>query len=201
MVLILLLVVLLLALARAWPYSRRWGYNPNGTLTAVSTRRGIVAMIFGLLAFYNPGTTLNYLVVFFGAYAILDGLATIDAAGRAVRRYRPFVVEGVISVMAGALTFLWPANAAIIMLYLMAFWAVFSGRMEIVAGDRLFLMRTLILLFGFAILIVPITGILPITTWFGVAALVFGILSVTLAIRRRAFGREAIKPSAISRAA
>ena len=201
MVLILLLVVLLLALARGWAYGRRRGCNPNGTLTAVSTRRGIVAMIFGLLAFHNPGTTLNYLVVFFGAYAILDGLATIDAAGRAVRWYRPFVVEGVISVMAGALTFLWPANAAIIMLYLMAFWAVFSGRMEIVSGDRFFLMRTLILLFGFAILIVPITGILPITTWFGVAALVFGILSVTLAIRRRAFGREAITPSAIPRAA
>jgi len=200
MVLILLLVVLLLALARGWPYGRRRGYNPNGTLTAVSTRRGIVAMIFGLLAFYNPGITLNYLVVFFGGYAILDGLATIDAAG-AVRRHRPFVLEGVISVMAGALTFLWPANAAIIMLYLMAFWAMFSGRVEIVAREKFFLMRTLMLLFGFAILIVPITGILPVTTWFGIAALAFGILTLTLAIRRRAFGREVITPSAFPRAA
>jgi Protein of unknown function (DUF3309) len=32
---ILLLVILLLALAPAWPYSRRWGYYPSGTLGAV----------------------------------------------------------------------------------------------------------------------------------------------------------------------
>lgn len=35
MLLILLLVILLLALAPAWPYSRRWGYYPSGTLGAV----------------------------------------------------------------------------------------------------------------------------------------------------------------------
>ena len=35
MLMILLLVVLLLALAPAWPYSRRWGYFPSGTLGAV----------------------------------------------------------------------------------------------------------------------------------------------------------------------
>jgi hypothetical protein len=35
MLLILLLVVLLLALAPRWPYSRRWGYYPSGTLGVV----------------------------------------------------------------------------------------------------------------------------------------------------------------------
>jgi len=35
MLLILLLVVLLFALAPAWPYSRSWGYFPSGTLGAV----------------------------------------------------------------------------------------------------------------------------------------------------------------------
>lgn len=35
MLLILLLVVLLLALAPAWPYSRGWGYRPSGLLGAV----------------------------------------------------------------------------------------------------------------------------------------------------------------------
>ncbi len=35
MLLILLLIVLLLALAPAWPYSRRWGYYPSGTLGTV----------------------------------------------------------------------------------------------------------------------------------------------------------------------
>jgi bacteriorhodopsin len=35
MFLILLLVALLLAIAPTWPYSRRWGYYPSGTLAAV----------------------------------------------------------------------------------------------------------------------------------------------------------------------
>jgi hypothetical protein len=35
MMLIVLLVVLLLVLAPAWPYSRNWGYYPSGTLGAV----------------------------------------------------------------------------------------------------------------------------------------------------------------------
>jgi len=35
MLLILLLVVLLFVLAPAWPYSRRWGYYPSGTLGVV----------------------------------------------------------------------------------------------------------------------------------------------------------------------
>ena len=35
MLLILLLVVLLFALAPAWPYSRGWGYRPSGLLGAI----------------------------------------------------------------------------------------------------------------------------------------------------------------------
>lgn len=35
MLLLILLVVLLLALAPAWPYSRSWGYYPSGTLGVI----------------------------------------------------------------------------------------------------------------------------------------------------------------------
>jgi hypothetical protein len=35
MLLIILLVILLLALAPAWPYSRGWGYRPSGLLGAI----------------------------------------------------------------------------------------------------------------------------------------------------------------------
>ncbi len=44
MLLILLLVVLLLALVPAWPYSRGWGYYPSGTLGAVLLV--VVALVF-----------------------------------------------------------------------------------------------------------------------------------------------------------
>jgi hypothetical protein len=35
MILLIVLIVLLLAAAPAWPYSREWGYYPSGTLGTV----------------------------------------------------------------------------------------------------------------------------------------------------------------------
>ncbi len=43
MLLVLLLIVALLLLAPAWPYSRRWGYYPSGTVGAVLF--GVVVLI------------------------------------------------------------------------------------------------------------------------------------------------------------
>ncbi len=48
MLLILLLVVLLLALAPRWPYSRNWGYYPSGGLGVVLAIV-IVLMLMGQL--------------------------------------------------------------------------------------------------------------------------------------------------------
>ena len=48
MFLILLLLVLLLAIAPTWPYSRRWGYYPSGTLAAVVVVL-VVLVVFGQL--------------------------------------------------------------------------------------------------------------------------------------------------------
>jgi hypothetical protein len=46
MLLILLLVILLLAVAPAWPYSRGWGYYPSGGI-------GTVLVIFVLLMLFG----------------------------------------------------------------------------------------------------------------------------------------------------
>ena len=47
------------------------------------------------------------------------------------------LIEGVIGIITGILTFAWPAITAIVLLYLIALWAIFSGTFEIVAGIRL----------------------------------------------------------------
>jgi uncharacterized membrane protein HdeD (DUF308 family) len=64
----------------------------------------------------------------------------------------------VIGIIAGILTFAWPGITAIVLLYLIAFWAILTGVFEIVAGIRLrkaitnewllILMGLLSLLFG-----------------------------------------------------
>ena len=42
--------------------------------------RGIAAIVFGVLAFIWPGLTLFTLIIFYGAFALVDGVMAIAAA-------------------------------------------------------------------------------------------------------------------------
>jgi uncharacterized membrane protein HdeD (DUF308 family) len=159
--------------------------------------RGVFAVLFGLLTFLIPGITLLTLVLLFGAYAILDGIFDIVSAVRAPGRHWPLVLEGVVGIIIGILTFLWPGITTMVLLYLIAFWAIFTGVLEIVAGIRLrevianewllILMGVLSVLFGFLILIFPGAGALAIIIWIGAYALLFGIMLIALAFLLRRF--------------
>src|SRR6516162_767110 len=157
--------------------------------------RGLVAMLFGLLTFFLPGITLVTLVLLFGAYALVDGIVSVIAFIRVASHQWALLIEGVIGVIAGILTFAWPAITALVLLYLIAFWAVFTGVFEIIAGIRLrktitnewllLVMGVLSLLFGVGILFAPGLGALAIVLWIGAYALVFGIILLAFAFRLR----------------
>jgi len=159
--------------------------------------RGLFAVLFGLLAFLIPGITLLTLVLLFGAYVLLDGIFDILAAIRSPSHHWALVLEGIVGIVAGILTFVWPGMTAMVLLYLIAFWAIFTGVLEIVAGIRLrralanelllILMGVVSLFFGFLILIFPGAGALAVVLWIGAYAFVFGIMLLVLAFRLRGF--------------
>jgi uncharacterized membrane protein HdeD (DUF308 family) len=162
--------------------------------------RGVVAVLFGLLTFLVPGITLVFLVLLFGAYVLLDGILNILWARRATGHRWPLILEGILGIIAGIVTFIWPGITAIVLLYLIAFWAIFTGVLEIVAGIRLrkhianewllIFVGVLSLLFGLLILISPGAGALAILFWIGAYALLFGIMLVILAFRLRGLARR-----------
>src|SRR5579872_5023985 len=155
--------------------------------------RGLAAILFGLLTFFVPGITVVTLVLLFGAYALVDGVFNVLAFFRAAEHHWAFLVEGVIGILAGILTFAWPAITAIALLYVIAFWAMFTGIFEMVAGVRLrkviskewllLVMGAVSLLFGLLILIAPGLGALAIILWIGAYAMVSGLFLLALAFR------------------
>jgi uncharacterized membrane protein HdeD (DUF308 family) len=159
--------------------------------------RGLFAVMFGLLTFFIPSITLLALVLLFGVYALLDGIFDIVSAFRSSTHHWAFVVEGIVGIIVGILTLIWPGITAMVLLYLIAFWAIFTGVLEIVAGIRLraaianevllILMGILSLLFGLLIIIFPGAGALAIAFWIGAYALIFGIMLIALAFRLRRF--------------
>ena len=167
--------------------------------------RGLVAVLFGLLTFFLPGITLVTLVLLFGAYALADGVFNVIAFFRVASHQWALLIEGVVGILAGVLTFAWPAITAIALLYLIAFWAILTGVFEILAGIRLrktianewllLLMGVLSLLFGLLILFAPGTGALAIVLWIGAYALVFGIFLLALAFRLRGHRRLIAQPT------
>jgi uncharacterized membrane protein HdeD (DUF308 family) len=167
--------------------------------------RGLAAVVFGLLTFFLPGVTLVTLVLLFGAYALVDGIFNVMAFFRVASHQWALLVEGVVGIIAGVLTFAWPAITALVLLYVIAFWAILTGIFEIIAGIRLrkaitnewllLIMGVFSLLFGLLILFAPGAGALAIVFWIGAYALVFGIFLLALAFRLRWHRRLIAQPT------
>lgn len=167
--------------------------------------RGLAAILFGILAFAWPGITLFVLVIFFGAYLLVDGIFAIVAAVRAAgeeARWWLLLIEGILGVVAGLVAFFWPGLTALALLYLVAAWAIVTGIMEIVGAIRLrrelvgewalILSGVLSFIFGVLLVVIPArAGLLSLTWLIGIYAIAFGVIMLVLAFRVRGLARSA----------
>lgn len=158
--------------------------------------RGIVAILFGLLAFNRPLVTLATLVVVFGIYAILDGIFSLFAAITGWRRREDvwlLLLEGLLGLGAGILTLRAPALTAVALMFFIAVWALATGMLRIVEAIRLRseisgefwlgLSGLASVIFAFLVLLRPAAGALAMAWLIGWYALLMGVMLVILSLR------------------
>ncbi len=158
--------------------------------------RGIAAIIFGVLALAVPSIGLLALVIMFGAYAIVDGvfnLVLATRAGRAGERWGWFVFEGIISIAAGVIAFVYPGITTLALLYVIAAWAIVTGIAEIAAAVKLrrvvtgewmlALAGVLSIAFGVILFASPVSGALAVAWLIATYAIIFGVVLVGLGMR------------------
>ena len=163
--------------------------------------RGLFAVIFGVLAFIWPGTTITALVLVFGAYAFVDGIFSL-VAGFADANYRWWIglLEGVVGLLAGIAAFVWPGITAFAFVYLIAAWALLTGLMEIsaavqlrkeISGEWLLAISGVAsVIFGIALAFFPSAGMVTLIWLIGAYALLFGLLTIFLAFKLRGYRAE-----------
>ena len=160
--------------------------------------RGIAAIVFGVIAFAYPGLTLATLVIFFGAWVLIDGVfrAAGAIAGRASDPEWGFhLIVGILGVVIGFLTFHSPDITALALIIYIGAWALMIGAVEIALAIKLrreikgewflILMGLASILFAVLILWNPAPGALALLWLIASYAIVFGILGVIFGFRLR----------------
>jgi uncharacterized membrane protein HdeD (DUF308 family) len=161
--------------------------------------RGVLVLLFGMLALLLPHFTLIFLVVLFGVYVVLDGLSSGLSALLATWEkpsHRVFLgVEGAVGLTVGVLTLLWPAATAAVFFTLLVVWALLGGSIILLSALRLHrslqgevvlvLSGLSALAFGVLLLLFPRAGTLAIAWLIGLYALLAGTLLLVRAFRLR----------------
>lgn len=180
--------------------ARNWGWV---------ALRGGVALLFGLLCLFDPAIALLTLVLLYGGYAFVDGLVALVSVVTS-RRGQPHwfavLLGGLAGIVIGVVTFVAPGITALVLLLLIAGWALVTGIAEVVAAIRLrkqihgewtlIVIGVLSVLFGVLLLIHPAAGALAVVWWIGAYAVVIGILRIILAFRLRSWLHREGRPTA-----
>src|SRR6266702_2945911 len=160
--------------------------------------RGICGIIFGLMAFAYPGLTLATLVIFFGAWVLVDGVFRVMGAmgGRASDPDWGFhLVIGILGIVIGFLTFRFPGITALVLVIYIGAWALMIGTSEIALGFKLrreikgewflVLMGLASIIFAVLLLWNPGPGALALLWLIASYAIVFGFLAIFFGFRLR----------------
>lgn len=159
--------------------------------------RGALALLLGMSALLWQGMPLSALVLVFGTYALLDGIAALAIGTRNIAREHAWLVllEGLAGIGLGLALLVWTRAAAEPTVLVIALWGLSTGILELVMVTRL--RRDLLselslaaagivsVLLGMAILLWPGSSAVGLVLLLGCYGLMFGASLLIQALRLR----------------
>jgi uncharacterized membrane protein HdeD (DUF308 family) len=173
--------------------------------------RGVAAILFGIMALIWPGPTLAVLILLFGAYAFVDGVALLVALARGdvLARGHKWAtgLMGVLGIAVAIATLVWPGMTALTLLYLVAIWAIGMGILQIASaiefrreidGEFFVVLGGIFsIVLGGLLVAFPGTGLLSLVWLVGFWAELSGFSSLGIAYRLHGIDRDLNKHSSV----
>ena len=166
--------------------------------------RGVLALLFGLLAIFWPDKTPAALVQVFGVFVLVDGLVSIVDGIR--RRGTPAgsvsTGLGIVALVLGALLLLLPKVFLGVVLLVVAVWALVFGLLQLFVvpamrrrGGASWVWNLIagVLLIALAVVCFanPSDAIVGLSVVIGAFVVVIGVAMIALGLKLRQFGRQA----------
>ncbi|OGY24654.1 MAG: hypothetical protein A2Y57_00850 [Candidatus Woykebacteria bacterium RBG_13_40_7b] len=160
--------------------------------------RGIIAILFAVLLVVATGFTLDVLIILLGLYLVIDGLVSIIAGFLAMghKNWWLLLIEGVVSVIIGIFVFAWPGATLLILIYLVAIWAIITGIFEFIGSlmiswataGRVFIgvAGVISFLLGVIILLYPLISLVAMIWLVAIYALVIGLSLIVMSFKLKA---------------
>jgi uncharacterized membrane protein HdeD (DUF308 family) len=167
------------------------------SLSTSLTLRGILALGVGITALAWPGITILALVVLFAVYAFMaSGLEAMRAfSSRTAGPVLGYLLVGLIDLAAGLVALAWPGLTALVLVLIVATWAIIGGVAEVTfafrrgeaSGTRalLILGGMVSLAFGAVLFAHPGVGAITLAMLFGLFNLVYGARCLVQGIELR----------------
>jgi uncharacterized membrane protein HdeD (DUF308 family) len=157
--------------------------------------RGVLAVVFGIIAIRSPDVTASAFVVVFAVYAFIDGILDFVLAarlGRSGYRWGWYLFEGLASVAIGIVALAYPSVTILAAVLLIGLRAIVIGVLELVGAFTLPLLDSrwllgltgvLSIVLGALLLASPATGAVALLWAIGIYAFVFGVALFAVGLR------------------
>lgn len=158
--------------------------------------RGVVGVIFGALAFFEPQFALTTAIFVFGGFVLIDGILLFIAGVRTreeTENWWLVALQGLLGIIIGIASFLAPETTAVALLYYVAVWAIITGVLEISAayeirkeieGEWMLALAGLAsIILGAAMIFNPGAGLLVWLWYIGLYAFISGAFLIGLSFK------------------